>query len=171
MSKRSLRILMAGVFCIGVLIGGIGTGIAFVDFSGFSYRSVTSPEESFQTELFTFQFAPEENEQIWADRFLGGEPCVIREQEDIPKDTIEIAVVYNSELCAPVMIAENEEEDNMRIHLHLKRFDNGIEYFMKYKDQILEGLKNRELRDYQEEFVKCVEYRVNPENRGRLQMN
>ena len=54
MSKRTrLRVIMAGLFCIGVLTGGVGTGIAFADFSGFSYQAVTSPEDSFKTELFT----------------------------------------------------------------------------------------------------------------------
>ncbi|MDO5549972.1 MAG: hypothetical protein Q4F76_02290 [Lachnospiraceae bacterium] len=172
MSKRTrLRVIMAGLFCIGVLTGGVGTGIAFADFSGFSYQAVTSPEDSFKTELFTYQFTPEEIGQIWADRFLGGEPCVIRRLEDIPKDTVEIAVTYNSELCSPVMIAQKDDEGDLRIRLNLECFDNGMEHFMKYKDQILAGLKERELRDYQEEFVKSVEYRVNPENYSRIQMD
>ena len=48
--KKNIRMIMAGIFCAGVLMGGLGTGIAFAEISGFSYQSVETPQENFKTE-------------------------------------------------------------------------------------------------------------------------
>ena len=48
--KKLIRMVAAGVFCVGVLMGGLGSGIAFAEFSGFSYQPVETPQEAFKTE-------------------------------------------------------------------------------------------------------------------------
>lgn len=172
MSRRTkLRIITAGLFCIGVLIGGIGTGIAFNDFSGFAYRLIPSSEESFQTKTFTYQIQPEDSERIWMLSSFGEGLCTIEDKAEIPKDQVEITVVYNSELCDPYMTTRTDAESELWIQLYMEYLDNEMESFMKYKDQFLEGLRNREIRDYREEYIRSVVYRVNPETHSRLYIN
>ena len=63
--KNWLRGIMAGIFCAGVLTGGVGVGVAFADFSRFTYVPVRAEEEAFQTETFTYAIGPEDGERIW----------------------------------------------------------------------------------------------------------
>lgn len=164
---NQLRMIAAGVFCIGVLMGGVGTGIAFADFSGFSYQAVKAPQEEMETETFTYEIAPEDEERIWVRGHLYDQKCMIVEQEDVPENLVEVEVVYNPELCQPYMeTQENAEETYLALYLDFYGSDMGR--MMKYKDQFLEGLKERELREFQVSYVERVEYHINPVNKGRL---
>ena len=42
---------------------------------------------------------------------------------------------------------------------------------MRVKDDFLEGLRKKELHDYQIDYVKSMEVRVNPEDEGRFYWN
>jgi len=70
--KKNIRMIMAGIFCAGVLMGGLGTGIAFAEISGFSYQSVETPQENFKTESVTYIMPRETDKKIGIDRFYVG---------------------------------------------------------------------------------------------------
>ncbi len=172
MNRRDqLRGIAAGVLCIGVLMGGVGTGIALADFSGFSYRVISVSEEKLKTEIFTYEILPEDEEEIWVNRRLGDQACVIREQEDVPENLVEVKVVYNSELCRPYMQPHKDDEADTHLFLYMDFYESDIERMMKYKDQFLEGLREQEFREFQERYVELVEYRVNPVNRDKVCIN
>lgn len=165
MKKRKIRIAMAGIFCAGVLMGGIGTGITFAEFSSFAYQPVTVPEEAFQTKVFTYQM--EEDETIWIRRYIGGKLCTIEKGEDVPEGIVEIHIVYNEQTCSLEMTDYLDNENMPHLYIYL---DSGgdVEHFMRYKDAFLEGLRQKVLRDYQMEYVRDVEIRVNPKDRERV---
>ncbi len=169
--KNQLRGIAAGIFCLGVLLGGIGTGIALLEFSDFTYQSVPAPEEDYVKETFDYRIMPEEGEMIRLRNYFGGTICRMKEQEDIPVNSVEIAVVYNSKLCE---VATEKGKDNENgeiwINLYLSHVSSEMEMFMRHKDEFLNGLKNRELRDYQEEYVRSVEYRINPADSERFRI-
>lgn len=169
--KNRLRGIAAGIFCIGILLGGIGTGIALLEFSSFAYEAVPAPEEDFKKETFYYTIMPEEGERIRLRKYFGGAVSQLKEQEDIPVNSVEITVVYNSKLCGIRSEKEKDEESGETwIAIYINHIRSDMELFMKHKDEFLNGLKNRELRDYQEEYVRSVEYRINPADSQRFQI-
>lgn len=170
-NRKKLRMIMAGIFCIGVLMGGIGTGIAFSEFSSFAYQPIYASEEAFKTEEFTYFIKPEDSEKIWIDRYYGESRYKIEENESLSEETIKMSVAYNSDLCEPDFIAYTDDDEESRLRIHINYIGNDLSNFMKYKDIILEGIRNRELRDYQEDYIKEISIQVNPAIRSRLFLN
>lgn len=168
--RNKLRGIMAGLFCVGVLTGGIGTGVAFADFSGFTYALVQADEEAFQTETFTYAIEPEYEGEIWIRDHLGGERCYLKEDEEIRQGTVEIRVVYDAERCSPMMSPQIDQEDDRILDLYLQVYDSDLGNLMAVKDQFLEGLKNGQWREYQIEYVKSLECHVNPADVDRMRM-
>lgn len=168
--RNKLRGIMAGLFCVGVLTGGIGTGVAFADFSGFTYALVQADEEAFQTETFTYAIEPEYEGEIWVQDHLGGERCYLKEDEEIRQGTVEIRVVYDAERCSPMMSPQIDQEDDRILDLYLQVYDSDLGNLMAVKDQFLEGLKNGQWREYQIEYVKSLECHVNPADVDRMRM-
>ena len=60
-----------------------------------------------------------------------------------------------------------DDEENVRLRFYLD-CESDFEAFMKVKDDFLEGLRRKEIRDYQMEYIKRVEVRVNPEDEERF---
>lgn len=169
--KNRLRGIAAGIFCAGVLLGGVGTGIAFTEFSSFAYQEIPVPQEAFKEEIFHDYVYEEDGEKVRLRDYFCGVPCRIKEQEDIPVDSVEVAVVYNAELCEVGVRKEQDGEGGTWLRLYLDTTVSNMGLLMKYKDGFLDGLKNRELRDYEEKYIESVEYRINPESRGRFVMD
>ncbi len=169
--RNQLRGMAAGVFCIGVLLGGVGTGIAFADFSSFSYRAISVSEEELETETFTYEILPKDEGLVRVSRWLCDQPCVIKEQEEVPENLVEVKVVYNPKLCKPHMQARRNEGGETYLSLYMDFYESDIGRIMKYKDQFLEGIREGELREFRENYVEQVEYRVNPVNRDKVCMN
>lgn len=167
LGKKKIRMIMAGIFCAGVLMGGLGTGIAFAEFSSFAYQPVATPQEAFQTETFIYRLPEEEDKKIRIERYFGGAACKMESREDVPKGQAEIAVTYNVQGCSVEFADYLDDEDNIRLRFYLD-CGGDFENFMKVKDYFLEGLRNREIRDYQIEYVKNVEVHVNPEDEERF---
>ena len=166
--KKNIRMIMAGIFCAGVLMGGLGTGIAFAEISGFSYQSVETPQENFKTESVTYIMPRETDKKIGIDRFYGGTFCKLECREDIPRGQAEICITYNENACTVALMDDvADDEENVRLRFYLD-CESDFEAFMKVKDDFLEGLRRKEIRDYQMEYIKRVEVRVNPEDEERL---
>lgn len=167
MKKKKIRVIMAGIFCLGVLMGGLGTGIAFAEISNFSYHSVRDSQEAFQTKEFTYAIPCEEGEKLWVRRYFAGAIVNLTEHKEVPEGEMEIEITYNTEHCSVdyTVYLDAEEEKHLQFYL-----DTGsdFEHLMKYKDDFLEGLRNKELRDYQIEYVQRVEIRINPEDRDKI---
>lgn len=167
MKTKKIRMIMAGIFCLGVLIGGLGTGIAFAEISDFAYCSVKTPQDAFRTKEFTCPIPTEEGEKLWVRRYFAGAMVKLTEKETTPEGKIEVAIAYNTENCSVdyTQYLDAEEEKHLQFYL-----DTGsdFEHFMKYKDDFLEGLRKKELRDYQIEYVQSVEICVNPKDREKI---
>lgn len=168
--KKLIRMITAGVFCVGVLMGGVGSGIAFAEFSGFSYQSVETPQEAFKTEKFTYRMPEEIEKKIGIDRFYGGSFCKLESRENIPKGQAEIYITYNTQACSVEFRDVMDNEDNVQLRFYLD-CGGDFENFMKVKDDFLEGLRKKEVHDYQIDYVKSMEVRVNPEDEGRFYWN
>ena len=118
--KKNIRMIMAGIFCAGVLMGGLGTGIAFAEISGFSYQSVETPQENFKTESVTYIMPRETDKKIGIDRFYGGTFCKLECREDIPRGQAEICITYNENACTVALMDDVvDDEENVRLRFYL----------------------------------------------------
>lgn len=112
---RKLHIALLGVFAAGVLLGGIGTGIAIGEYSGLEYRGeVLLGEENLVTKEFYFDFSPEENESVllsychWGDE---RKDSLVVEDEAVPAGTVRYIVTYNEDMVRPSLINWKQEMD------------------------------------------------------------
>lgn len=115
---RRLQKILLGTFLGGVLLGGIGTGVAFVEYSSITYAgekkigqdSVVKKELdfSFDPELGIVKVAP-----VWYD---DGQVSYVEMDETVPEDTVRYQVTYNEKMVIPHLnfyeYDETEEEDD-----------------------------------------------------------
>lgn len=84
---RKLHIVLLGTFLTGVLLAGIGTGIAFGEYSGFEYDGkIYLGEENAVTKEIDYTFTSSENEKIRLNNCRWG---------DWKKDTLIVELVNN----------------------------------------------------------------------------
>lgn len=162
--------IMLGAFCGGVLLCGLGAGIAFTEFSALSYggEKLLGGAEMV-TEEIDAQFTPGENKYYVYSGY--SEDVVYSElltDESVPENTVRFEVVYNAARVEPEAFV-NPECDEIVLHWYWDRMDD-VEYMMQAKDEILADLKNGEISSYNVEIVKEVRVLVNPANVDDVQL-
>ena len=97
-----IRIILASVFLGGVILGGIGAGIAIVEYSSLTYVGEKKiGEENLVTCEMDYMFTLE-NEQISIeDRDIWN--TKIEEDETVPEGTIRYVVTYNEKTVKPIL--------------------------------------------------------------------
>lgn len=110
---RKLHIALLSVFGIGVLLGGIGTGVAIGEYSSLEYKGlVTLGEENLVTKEFYYDFSTEEEESVllsychWGDE---RKDTLLVEDESVPVGTVRYFVTYNEEMVRPELINWKQE--------------------------------------------------------------
>lgn len=104
---RRLHIALLSIFGTGVLLGGIGTGIAIGEYSGLTYRGeVLLGEENLVTKEFCYDFSPEEENVVLSYCNWGDEKkdSLLVEDESVPEGTVCYVVTYNEEMARPDLI-------------------------------------------------------------------
>lgn len=111
LKKKRIIMIAAGVFCAGVLLGGIGTGAAIAEYTSLEYSGQhILGEESMKTENLDVAVTPKDGQKIIVRQEYyrsGGEYY----DESIPVDTIRYVVRYNPELVTLRARYEAYEEE------------------------------------------------------------
>ena len=104
-----IRIILASVFLGGVILGGIGAGIAIVEYSSLTYVGEKKiGEENLVTCEMDYTFTLE-NEQISIeDRDIWN--TKIEEDETVPEGTIRYVVTYNEKTVKPTLRVWEEQD-------------------------------------------------------------
>jgi len=161
MSK--LHKILLGVFCGGVLLCGIGTGVAFTEFSALAYggQHILGGTE-LTTEELDVEFEPQEKpcqiETYFGD-YLSNE---IEVDESVPENTVRLKVVYNKARIQPE--AYWEKEDNMICLYFQWQEEDEAALYMEAKDLALEDLKNGKIPSFAALEVEEITVLVNPVN-------
>lgn len=114
---RRVQKILLGVFLGGVLLGGIGTGVAFVEYSSITYAGEKKiGQESLVTEEFDFTFQPEAGGvMVVSRRYSDGQPCVLEEDASVPENMVRYQVTYNPDTVTPELVFhENEAESDQQ---------------------------------------------------------
>lgn len=113
---RKLHMVLLGVFGAGMLLGGIGTGIAIGEYSGLEYQGeVMLGEESLVTKEFYYNFSESDEENVLLSYCYWGDEkkeSLLVEDEAVPVGEVRYVVTYNEEMVRPKLICwEQEMED------------------------------------------------------------
>ncbi|MDE6389743.1 MAG: hypothetical protein K2L82_18360 [Lachnospiraceae bacterium] len=158
------------VFCMGVLLCGIGVGIAFTEFSGLTYGGTEIVGETdMRTANLDVEFEPEEEvwnimgTRSWHSGHYGGvNDMGIQTDSSVPVNTVRISVTYNANRVEPFT---SLDIDSAEIYLGWYWNDTDeLALMMEAKDKVLQNLKNGRLISFDVVNMEQVDVFVNPQN-------
>ncbi len=170
---RRIHVILLSIFAAGVLLSGIGTGIAFGEYAGMEYGgSVVLGEEDMVEGEFIYEYEPVEGKKLVLNPYYGAgvmEDVALVEDETIPMGQICYKVIYNSRQVSPRLsyweaVGEGEKEQDISgyVEMHSRFTGNEFELFMENKDRILKDMKEKKLSSYNTYYVKSVKIHINP---------
>lgn len=159
-------------FCIGVLLCGIGTGVAFTEFSAFTYggRQILGGTDM-RTENFDVAFVPKEDQKTLiigarASYAAGiGKVCT---DASVPPGTVRFCVTYNGKRVEPFATFEESSDqdtfDRIEFSWYWRNAEDEAALMMEAKDIVLENLKEGKIVSLDTVEVEQVTVVVNPKN-------
>lgn len=169
---RKIQKTLLGLFAGGVLLTGIGTGVALVEYSTLKYGGHKNiGEETLVTHTFTYELEETQQQLVLLEGFDYNASRVTEfiEDSEVPENEIQYVVTYNENRVLPyIWSSETSEavsgkEEPIRIGLGMEYVYNGFAEFMERKDLILNELKNHTVSTYETTYVTKVVIKVNPE--------
>ena len=151
-NKRTFRLTMLGILCGGLLLVGIGAGVAFAEYSAFTYAGQRLPEQAqLRSQSFTAQVDPEA-EQIVIGGYGSGlgqlwETARIETSEDLEPGTVQIDVQYRSvdlKLCA----SWDKKPLGNSVRLYWYGSGSDLKMLLSCKDQFLADIRDHQIGDY-----------------------
>lgn len=116
---RKVHIALLGIFAAGVLLGGIGTGVAFGEYSAFDYGGkVLLDEDKLVTKQLEYTFDPQEQNDILLSYCYWGDSekdTLVVEDESVPVGVVRYDVTYNPERMNMRLIFWETDKDEEEI--------------------------------------------------------
>lgn len=181
---RRLQKVLLGVLGGGVLLCGIGTGVAITEFSSLSYAGErTVGETDMETATLEAEIDPEAGTWALSENLLWGAETEFAADESVPENTVRFQVVYNAKRITPKVQAavyteeyvdENgdyQEKEWPVLELYgIWEEQDEVKLFMEVKDIFLEELKEGKISSYQEPaYVEQVKVFYNSANEADLE--
>lgn len=170
---RKIYKIIGGMLVAGVLLAGIGSGVAFAEYSNFEYGGEKVLEYSkYITKTLDYQVPKQENaeakQKLYVEILEGRWRSTIEEDISVPKDTIRFEIQYLTDRkdikpLVEEMVWGNGNKAKKYICLECDYSYNDVRDFMRIKNVLLEDLKEHTLSDYQMDGVKSVKILINPD--------
>lgn len=173
MTKR-FRLTMLGLLCGGLLLLGIGAGVSFAEYSGFTYVGQRLPEGA-QTEEQSITVPLESADKpIRISSYVSQLHSVLQEatiltSDQVEPNTVRFDVTYETLGATPVFWQDSYEEADMPDWILMSwSASSDLSVLLACKDQVLEDLRNRQLGEYLSCQLLEVTITVNPADEGRV---
>lgn len=173
MTKR-FRLTMLGLLCGGLLLLGIGAGVSFAEYSGFTYVGQRLPEGA-QTEEQSITVPLESADKpIRISSYVSQlhsvlQEATIRTSDQVKPNTVRLDMTYETLGATPVVWQDNYEEADMPDWILMSwSASSDLSVLLACKDQVLEDLRNRQLGEYLSYRLLDVAITVNPADAGRV---
>lgn len=169
---RKITKVLLGIFFVGVLLSGIGVGLAFVEYSSFEYlgeEAIGGKEMQTDKVVFTAGEDIEKTVKLDFPFFYGRlEPVVY--DGSLPENTIVCEITYNSELWS---LVDGSRTGGMTEYYYVDAIWTGNDFslIMEKKDEILKDLKDRKFRSYDWNDEITVRIKAHPNLEGRLRID
>lgn len=165
---KRINLIMMSIFLGGCLLIGIGAGVAFGEYSTLKYggKKEIGAEKTEEIVLdYEIPTGKAAKKTILTNHSYV--PYTLEEDKKVPEGTVRYEIEYNSNLITPYLdyspayMTDTEEyEGHLYLSGHSKMSD--VEFFMEYKDEMLEELKNHKISSYNYNPWKSVTIKVNP---------
>ena len=108
---RKIQKILSVIFLGGILLCGIGTGVALVEYSSLAYAGERLlGEENLVTREMDYTFIPGEEEVTIVDSYWEEEDCMIEADKEVPEGTIRYIITYNEKAVKPGLNFWEDEE-------------------------------------------------------------
>lgn len=153
--------MLIGAFCGGVLLCGLGAGIAFIEFTELHYGGTQYlGKTQMRTEDFDVEFEPGEEKTDVIGLYHWVEEGLTVDQK-IPENTVRLRVTYNAARIEPH--ARLDEDNDIVLYYHMEDEDD-IALVMEAKDVILQNLKAGSIVSLDTIGIEEINVLVNPAN-------
>lgn len=164
---RKATEVLAGVFCAGALLCGIGCGVAFAELSSFEYVGEQAAwNENVTEHVIELDVGPylkadsvhviDIDDLIYSFDAPGPEPVYRKELDD---SLVRVTLVYD-EACFPQggepSIQCCLDGGELMLYLMCDNTTSDLQFFLQNKDRILQDLKERKIGSYRFDGVPCV---------------
>lgn len=168
MSRLHKRLIV--VFCIGVFLTGIGTGVTFTEFSSLTYggRQMLG-EPDMRTESFDVEY---ETDGGTCDVICGDawKMTAIQADAKVPRNTVRFKATYNADLISPKVFWNQEENEVIFSWNWNPNYDEAA-LMMEAKDLFLQNLKNGRVVSFESPgYLTEVTASVNPASLDDVQI-
>lgn len=185
MSKlKKLRAVMAGILCAGLLLVGIGFGVAFGEFSSFTYAG-HSELDGMVPRTYSDKLVLEDNARLYIsanystyDPFnaYSGDPAQhvkLTTDSSVPKGHVKVNAMYRSVYSSLQFncyrLNDDDSAPEWQMHLYTTPYyASPLAILMAYKDQVLEDIQQNRLGDYDEIIIEQVVITINPADADRI---
>lgn len=158
------------IFCIGVLLCGIGAGIAFTEFGALTYggRQILG-ETDMVTRDLDVEFVPDEDVQdvVGISGFYRYGALDIQTDSSVPVNTVRFRVTYNANRVEPFATAD---EERIFFGCCWVGGQDEIALMMEAKDIVLQNLKEGKLVSFDAVEIEDMSVIVNPKCEGDVRV-
>lgn len=182
--KMSLRKVLIILFCVGILFCGIGTGIAFKEYSSFEYLGQKNiGGNKTDTVILTEDLDKKEGNQRLSVIGVKVEKgnITLETSKKIPKDKIQFVVEYNASNVKDIHVNENrydeygcyENEPSWKEYYisSVVKDNNEIDQILRHKDEVLENIKQKQFYEYNYERIRSIKVVVHPSNKELIDLD
>lgn len=165
---RNIHKTILAIFCGGVFLSGIGTGIAFYEFSSFAYAGevlVGDVKMATKNLDYSFQLKEEQQLRIYGNYYFyrnSPEEVTIIPDETVPENTVRFQVTYNESAVKPRLNSYEDDSDDPYVGIEFYYLQDDWSIFMTAKDRLLEDIKNSRIGSYDTVSVEQIRIFVNP---------
>lgn len=151
-NKKTFRLTMLGVLCGGLLLVGVGAGVAFAEYSTFTYAGQRLPEQAqFQSQSFTAKVDPEA-EWIVIGGYGSGldrlcETARVETSEALEPGTVRLDIQYRS-AGLKLHASWDKEPLGDSIRLYWDGGGSGLDLLLACKNQLLADIRDHQIGDY-----------------------
>ena len=166
---KKYHIILIGIFAAGVLLTGIGAGVAFTEFSALTYggKEIVG-ETEMRTEAFDVEFEPGDERQFIGGWYNWAQTDILTDA-GIPENTVRFRATYNGERIFPHAVWEEENNQAALLWRWVSEEDD-MELMMKAKDLFLENLKEGRIISFDTPGMEEVTVTVNPANKDDVHL-
>ncbi|SFP20776.1 hypothetical protein SAMN05216343_104106 [Oscillibacter sp. PC13] len=176
---RNLRLIMLGLLCSGLLLGGIGAGVAFSEFSSFSYAGEQLIDGAQRrTQCFTVQLESTVGSVSIQDYSGVGtvrlkDVVRLEASNDVTPGTLQWEITYQSAGPeAGVWADYSSEKDQEWLHFSWQGHScSDLALLIACKDQVLSDIKAHRLGDYIPALLEEAVIYVNPADISRISLD